>query len=775
MFKFRSDIVFRFNLVVILAFITFAFVIIGNAVVIMFKDRETWNQIKERYVQDNVPIPAERGRILDENGELIISSLPYYKLRIDFKYINNDNQKDAEETRKKRKELWDKHLVEVSEGLNEIFPGESAESFEKRLRRGIQKEDRYFRLYRGKISYTQYNRLMKLPVFREGEKYSGLFFERDEDFIKEKEKRASIVNRDKIDRKNIFGDVGVSTFGILRETYDKEGNMDVEISGLEAKYNEYLSGKPGVGRKETNRKGKSITTVKKAPVNGMDLQTTINTDMLDICESELKKVLEENSLAAGWAILMETKTGDIKAIVNLTKIKNRYGEYEYIETIENVENNPTKNHALCSLHEPGSIFKTVALTAILTDKKLTVKDSVTAYRSKSFLFSGSSKPIEDAMYRNNGTGKYSMSDAMMYSSNISLIQYIRKAYGDCPSEYANTIKRFGLTENYNLIPDEATPRFTMPGTKDWNGFTLSSLSMGYAVEMTAINMVSFYNTIANDGVQMRPRLVKAVIDNGKVVKEFPTEVINSRLFPKEVADTMTSMLVKVVNGLSIDVENSWRFGKRDGTGASAYSEMMTIAGKTGTAKKYDGKSKLLSFCGFFPAENPRYSLIVQTLYDADQDTRSADKRNDLGGGSTSAIAFRNIAERVMAKELRSDIQEAKDKPENMLPLIKSGNSSEATGILNEMGIAYSMNGEEENAWGELKRKRDGKGYDLKVQETDIRKMPDLTGMGAKDAVYLLHRRKQKVILNGYGTVKRQSIPAGSSIVEGNTVTLTLEQ
>ena len=191
MSKFRSDIIFRFNLVVILGFLSFTFVIIGNASVTMFKDREVWNKIKDRYVQDSIPIMPERGRILDENGELIISSLPYYRLRIDFKYVNNDNQRDAEETRRKREELWAKHIVEVSKGLSEIFPEESAESFEKRLREGLKNNERFFRLHQGNASYTQYNRLMELPIFREGSKYSGLFSEQDKNFIKDKKKKDS--------------------------------------------------------------------------------------------------------------------------------------------------------------------------------------------------------------------------------------------------------------------------------------------------------------------------------------------------------------------------------------------------------------------------------------------------------------------------------------------------------------------------------------------------------------------------------------------------------
>ena len=781
MFKFRSDIVFRFNLVVILVFLSLAFVIIGSASVTMFKEREIWNKIKDRYVQDNISITPERGRILDERGEPIISSLPYYRLRIDFKYVNKDNQRDVEETRRKREELWTEHLDEVSKGLSEIFPGETAESFKKRLKEGLDKEERYFRLYKGKVSYTQYNRLMELPVFKEGKKYSGLFFERDEDFVKNPNKNG-VQNRVKTDRKNIFGDVGQSTFGIYRESMD-DGKQIMDMNGLEKKYNEYLCGKPGIGRRETNRKGKSITKIKQAAVDGMDVQTTINTEMLDICHTALERELRAKTLAAGWAILMETKTGDIKAIVNLSREVKEDGTVVYVDTSDKLKSgyNETPNHALCDLNEPGSIFKTVALTAILADGKLTAKDSVKAYESKVCNING--HKLHDEMYRNNGTGKYSMSDAMMYSSNISLVQFIRKAYKDNPEEYTNTLKRFGITENYRLIDNESTPSFPEPGNKGdnklrWDKYTLHSLSMGYAINMTAINMVSFYNTIANGGKQMKPRLVKAILDKGKVVKEFPTTVINKQLFSKSVADEVTEMLVKVVNGKSIIADRKdWRYGKRDGTGKNAYSEMMTIAGKTGTAISRKKKNdKLMSFCGFFPAEKPEYTLIVQIMYDYELDPRptSEKEKTKYGGGSTSAHVFKEIAEKVMTKKMRRSVEEVKDCAENFLPEIKSGNRKDIEIILSEMGISYTKDNAEKDSWGSMKRLEESKGYEYETQETDIYKIPDLEGMGAKDAVYLLHRRKMKVLLEGYGKVVRQSIPKGSDAIEGETITLTLE-
>jgi cell division protein FtsI (penicillin-binding protein 3) len=248
------------------------------------------------------------------------------------------------------------------------------------------------------------------------------------------------------------------------------------------------------------------------------------------------------------------------------------------------------------------------------------------------------------MYRDNGTGKYSMAEALKYSSNISMVQYIKKAYGNNPEEYTNTLQRFGLTENYKLIDSEATPYLTLPGTKRWNGFSLNSMSYGYAVGMTGINILSFYNTIANGGKQMQPRLVKAIIKDGKIIEEFPTKVINERLISKSTTDTITGLLVEVVNG-------------KDGTGARAKSKLMTVAGKTGTALVYlegaeaigrktpyvakDGsKRNQGTFAGFFPAENPKYSIVVAVYTDL---TKISE-----GGGDKPAKVVKQIVDEIWA-------------------------------------------------------------------------------------------------------------------------------
>lgn len=747
MINFRDNIIFRYYLLVTFVFSTFALLIVVSAGIIMFKERAEWMKIKERNIKYNVPIEPHRGNILNDKGELMVSTLPVYWIHLDFVYVNKHSEKDQRETMRRRDSLWRNEMHDLCVGLNEIFPEKSVADFERDLTTGFKNKRRFHWLYDRRISYTQYQRILKLPIIRMGKKYSGIIVEEE------------------IQRKNIFGDIGMSTFGIVRKTTDKNNKEIEEINGLEKMYDTALRGIPGVGRKQKTG-GKFILKTDRAAVNGMDLQTTISSEMLDICESAVKKVLKKHHLPAGWAILMETSSGDIKAVVNLTKLRQGV----YAETIENIPNNPTPNHAFSRLMEPGSVFKTIALTAALEDGKLTTADSVKAYPSKVCYFG--KQRVTDEMYRDNGTGMYSMAEALKYSSNISMVQYIRKAYAANPEEYTNTLKRFGLTENYYLIKSESTPYLTEPKDKKrWNGFSLNSMSYGYAVGMTGINIVSFYNTIANGGKQMKPRLVKAIIKDGKVVEEFPTKVLDEQLISKRTTDTVTELLVEVVNG-------------KDGTGKRAKSDMMLVAGKTGTANlpnsktgRYDNTEKMMSFCGFFPADKPKYTLLVQMMYDANQDTRPDSLRIKLGGGSSAAIAFKEIAEKIMAREYSAPLEEVRDTINANSPKVKDGNLEETVYILKEMGypvsrMTRSEEDEGELAWGRTTAVNDSI-YEMKASGIKEGIVPNVCGMGAKDAVFLMQQCNLNVEISGYGTVKSQSIAAGTRVREKRTVRLTL--
>lgn len=762
MFQTRKNAIFRFNLLVVLFFAIWGVAIIGIATKIMFFDRDMWKEVeedykKERKISYEVEIPARRGNILDDKGDLMVSTLPQYRIFFDFKYINRDNPEDAKKTQDERNRLWEEHMDEICDKLHEILPHTEPETFKKTITNGLKNLKGGVRLCKGRISYTQYKRIMELPIFNLGWKYSG------------------VRTEEEIERRRIYDDIGCSTLGVLRKSEQLDGTVIEEIQGLEKTYDKYLRGVPGKGHIEKVG-GDFITKTDVLPQNGYDIQTTLNPEMMDICYEEVKKVLEEKTLAAGWAVLLEAKTGDIKAIVNLTRSLVG-GKYTYIETDKIIEYNSTANHSLTERNEPGSIFKTVAMTAMIEDKRITLSDSVTAYRRKVKYFD--KHKVSDEMYRGMGeTNLYSPREAMMYSSNIALTQFIRRSYLNEPETYTNLLKSFGITENYKVIADEVSPYMTTPDNKGWGRSTLHTLSYGYGIATTALNMVTFYNIIANDGKYIKPRLVKAIIENGKVIESFPTIVLDDQLVSKETADDVTYLLTEVVQGTN-KIPGDSRYGKLDGTGKRANSKMMTIAGKTGTANRsnLNDNEKLMSFCGFFPAEDPEYTLIVQMYYDIKLDKRTAKERKDnsYGGGSTSAIAFKNIAERIMSKSLTSDIQDAVDGTNLHRPEIMPGSIYEANLVLDELGIegAQAPEAVSDTLWGNIKHDKYGDVYhEAKIFEYGT--VPDVRGMGAKDAIFLLQKCGMKVEIEGYGKVMSQSIEAGEEIFGEETIRLHLE-
>lgn len=327
----------------------------------------------------------------------------------------------------------------------------------------------------------------------------------------------------------------------------------------------------------------------------------------------------------------------------------------------------------------------------------------------------------------------------------------------------------GLTQNYKVLDSESTSYLTLPGTKSWNALSLNSMSYGYAVGMTGISMIAFYNTIANGGRQMQPRLVKAIMKDGVVVEEFPIKVLNEQVISKSTAEDVTKLLVEVVNG-------------KDGTGKRAKSDMMLVAGKTGTANipnsitgQYDNSEKMMSFCGFFPADDPQYTLLIQMLYDKKQDTRPDDKKIKLGGGSSAAVAFKEIAEKVMAKQLQAPLETAIDTVNTHNPKVKNGNRIDTDYILREFNLKQNDNPEhmeDEFVWGEYSTDKNGKAT-FKTRDLDIEVVPNVTGMGAKDAIYLMQERGLNVQVEGYGRVKSQSIVPGTKAIKGEAIRLML--
>lgn len=739
MFTFKKDIIFRFNLLVLFIFGLWASVILIKAGFIMFKERDFWKQVRERNIKHNQRIPAKRGNILSDNGEILVSSLVKYRIFIDFDYTDPNNKSVEDKVKAEKDSIWEADVRKLSEGLSKIMPRWSSAEFETHLRKGMElnrrrkRGRREYPLCPGPtyISYAQKKEIEKLPIMSLKIAYSGL------------------IAKDFVDRRKVFGSLAKSTLGDVVASESKSGKVVNLKYGLEYKYDSLLSGEDGNGRLE-----KSRLRVDKPAVNGTDIQTTLNIELTDICEKALRRELVHRDAMSGWVILMETKTGDIKAIVNLAKAADSV----YIETNERTKYTNTSNFALCNLMEPGSIFKTVAVTAALEDGKIKPTDSVPHHNGAHTYYGGRR---EDSHKPNDGSTHYTISEVIKYSSNIGMIEIITNGYKKDHKAFTDKLKEFGMCNNYRLVSDEGTPRIAHPGNKTWSPSDLASLSYGYASMMTSINMVTFYNTIANGGDYYKPRLVKAYLKDGEVVETIEPEIIKKGMISKETVEAVKKMLVEVVNA-------------EDGTGKNARTRSFVSAGKTGTARiskngtyNYSPIEYLLSFCGFFPADEPQYTCIVQMI----------NNKNPRSGGMTSGRVFKEIAENIMAKQERLAIEAGVDTLHSHLPAIKKGNMNAVSYIIDEMEMKniysnYSSEYKKEPQWG--KAEEDSGTIIFNKIELAEGIVPNVVGMGAKDALYLVQKAGLKAKINGYGRIVSQSIGAGSKATKGASITLNLK-
>lgn len=739
MFIFKKDIIFRFKLLVLFLFGLWAVVIIVKAGVVMFKERDFWNEVRKRNITYNKRIPAKRGNLLSDNGEILVSSLVKYRVYIDFDYTDPNSKKTEERVRARKDSIWRADVAELSKGLSQILPRWSAKEFEKHLREGIeinkQKKGgrRQYPLCPGPtyITYSQYKDIKKLPIMNLKSAYSGL------------------IAKDFVDRKKIFGSLAKSTLGDIVASEDKKGKKFNVSYGIEKKYDSLLSGKEGRGWQE-----KSRLRVNEPAQNGVDIQTTLNVEIQDICEKALRNQMVMRDALAGWAILMETKTGDIKAIVNLTKA----GEGVYIETNEQTEYSKTPNHALCNLMEPGSIFKTVALAVALEEGRITPNDSVPHHNGEHRFYGR--KAIKDTHDPAPGTTHYSITEVLKYSSNVGMGEIVNRGFKKDPKAFTEKLKELGMNKNFDLIDSEATPYFATPDRRTWSLSDLVSLSYGYASMMTAVNMVAFYNTIANGGALMKPRLVQSIVKDGETIEEFAPEVLKENALAHTTTEALTKMLIEVVNA-------------KDGTGGYAKTKNFISAGKTGTARiaknggyDYSPIEYLLSFCGFFPAEEPKYTCIVQMI----------NNKAPRSGGMTSGVVFKEIAEKIMAKHERAPLITGKDTLNTLLPTIKNGNMNAASYLIDEIDLEidndFRTSYKEEPQWGIVKQ--DSSNITFTETEYATEYVPNVVGMGAKDALYLMKKAGLNARISGYGHVAAQSIKAGEKARKGAYILLTLK-
>ncbi|MBO5678775.1 MAG: transpeptidase family protein [Bacteroidaceae bacterium] len=703
-------------------------IILLKAMSVMVFERNYWKEVASRSIVDSVAIAPRRGNILSDDGLLMASSVPQYTLFMDFMVSDRDEARRIK-AQNKRDSLLRVHETEICEGLHRILPDKSVEEFRQTFRKGRERKSRYWKIYPKRVSYAQYKEIKELPVLSLRSSVGGFFTESN------------------IRREKIYGSLAQRTLG------DVYAKVDSAKNGIELAYDDYLRGTPGLGHKKKVN-NEHLTIIDEPAIDGMDVQTTLNVEIQDIAEKALLDVLhKQNEVYGGDArtgvvIVMEVATGDIKAIVNM----NRLDDGSYYET---------KNNALTDILEPGSTFKTASLLVALDDKKISINDSVDANRG---LYKFGSATMRDHNWNKaSAYGVLSVPQVLMYSSNVGTARLIDENYGKEPEKFVEGLHRMGLATHFPLLPGTGRPVIRKPNKdkSNWSRTALPWMSIGYETQIAPINIVSFYNAIANDGKFMKPRLVKAILEDGHVVEEFKPEVLIDKIASKQALDDITKMLTMVVN-------------EPTGLGRQAGSEEFLVAGKTGTAQiasggQLRGGGHQLSFCGFFPADAPKYTCIV-----------SIQTRGGLiSGGGVAGVVFGDIAKRVMARDARRDISELVDSTAIYTPEVLRGNIADARYVLDALDIRHEWDASQtyrkgKTVWGKAES------IDNQVQLTEVAftptegKVPNVKGLGAKDAVYMLEACGLRVQLSGIGKVYTQSIPHGSAVKKGQTIYLKLK-
>lgn len=640
-------------------------------------------------------IPSLRGRILSEDGSVLVTSIPLYDLHMDLKVIKED--------------IFLKGVDSLAWNLSQVFPEKSKSQWEVSLRKARTRKNQYFKL-KNKVKYTVYQKVRDFPILRKGKFKGGFIVER---YSKQHKPNGILAER---------------TLGYVRE--------GIQPVGIEGAYNNYLAGENGtIIKKYVNGSWKPVSDYIKEPVNGADVITAIDINIQDVAESELKRQLEFQNARHGTVVLMEVETGYIKAIANLTMgADSNY--YEFY------------NHAVGLKTVPGSTFKLATIMALLEDKKASLNQIVNATGAYDFY----DVTLHDS--RPGGYGKITLKEAFEKSSNV-IAKVTYEAYKANPQQFIDRLKSFGLGEPLGLdLKGEPNPTLNDVGEGNWSGISLPWMSIGYEVQQTPLQTLAFYNAIANNGEYLRPLFVKEIRKDGQVIEKFDKVVLKEQVCSEQTVKALQSCLEGVVE---------------NGTGKKLKSSNFKIAGKTGTVKLSNGNkgysenSKYqASFCGYFPADKPKYSCIVVI----------AGPTKQIYGAQVSGSVFKAIADKVYANSLQYH-ESINNQESNLktLPKVKYGAKISTKTALKCVNIPF-MDNSGDSDW--IVAIKDNDRLKLEKRKITNNQVPNVIGMPLNDAVYLLENAKLKVKIEGDGQVIKQSQKGGSPLIKGTQIKILLK-
>lgn len=701
----RKAITLRFG-IVYFAIALFGLVIISRILLIQNVDTEKWQQIAKDLRNNTTEIWAKRGNICADDGSILSTSVPYYELRLDM-------------LAPRVQQLFATESEQVVEELSNFF-GFSKNDFRARFKAAYDKKNRWFLINPEQIDHNKFQQFKLLKSMSRSRFGSALI----------------VVTENK--RILPHGDLASRTIGVLNKGVFGGVHGNVGYTGVEGLSENYLAGVNGLALRR-NFSGSWISTPLVDPKEGKDVITTINVNLQDYAQTALGKQMEISQAEWGTAIVMEVKTGNIKAIANLGRKKDgTYGEtYNF-----------AFGHAGCS--EPGSTFKLMSLIAAMDAGYADTSDMVDTGRG---LWEYKGQKMKDSDYDKGGHGLISLKKTFELSSNIGTAKIICKYYEGKEKEFIDRLYSFGLNKQLGLgFLGEAEPRIKYPTDPDWWGPSLAWIAHGYEIKIAPIQTLTFYNAVANNGVMVKPKFIEEVREDGIPIRKFPTEVIN----PQLCSETTLIKAQDMLKGVCIR-----------GTGKSLQNKYYTIAGKTGTAvianenKGYTsegGKKYQASFCGYFPADNPKYSCIVVIV----------GPKGAFYGGSVAGPVFRGIADKVYAAYLEPAADSIP--PYNEVPQVKPGLRDDVVLLTKDLAIKTQS---ENLTAGYVEVQNDTATVFVKGATEIPGTVPNVVGMGADDAVYLLEKEGLRTEINGFGHVYRQSPLPGMSFRKGDLVSLDL--
>ena len=590
---------------------------------------------KERTVK-NFVIPANKGNIYSADGSMLATSIPNYEIRFD--------------AVAPKAVAFDKNVKSLSDSLA-VLLGKPKGFFLNEFRKARANKNRYYLVARD-LSYTEYVKIKGFPLFNLGAYKGGI-----------------IVQQETV-REHPIGKSAERTIGYERKT--PSGASDGK--GIEWAYRKYLNGKDGKILKQKIAKGqwKPIRDVNEVdPQDGYDVIATIDVFIQDIAHHALLKQLTDYDADHGCVVVMETKTGQIKAISNLGKA----ADGSYYETT---------NYAIAESHEPGSTYKLVDLMTLLEDKKV---DTSAVFDSHGGIITYSGKAVRDS--HKGGYGKISLARGFEVSSNTVMVQAVFNNYKNNPAQFVNHINGYGLNKCLGLpIKGEGKPFVPQPSDKNWSNLSLPWMAFGYGVSITPLQTLTFYNAVANNGVMVKPQFVSEIKEWNKTIKKYNTQVINQKVCSQETILKLQAVLENTV---------------KRGTGAKLYSKDFSMAGKTGTAQvnyaKNGGSEKYYasSFVGYFPAEKPKYSCIVVVH-------KPSTANNNYYGADVAGPVFKRIAQKIFTdapstneiKNIDRKIQKQENdydtyfaksqKQQLLIPNVKGMPGMDAVALLGNLGV-----------------------------------------------------------------------------------------